>query len=157
MMNAQQIMTSDPACCGPDTIAREAARQMVDRDCGCLPVVDDDRKVTGVVTDRDLATRGLAEGKGADTPVAEVMSSPAVCCGTGTDTSEVAEMMAQHQVRRVPVVDGDDRLVGMVGQADLARQADVDASADSDTVAEVSQPTRDSRSVGAEGPGRLQP
>lgn len=156
-MNAQQVMTSDPACCGPDATARDAARQMIDHDCGCLPVIDDDRNVTGVVTDRDLATRGLAEGKGPDTPVREMMSSPAVCCGTGTDTTEVAEMMAQHQVRRVPVVDGDDRLVGMVAQADLARQGDVDAGAVAGTVAQVSEPTGDSRSVDAEGRGRLQP
>lgn len=156
-MNAQQVMTSDPACCGPDTTASEAARQMTDHDCGCLPVIDDDGKVTGVVTDRDLATRALAEDTDPDTPVREVMSSPAMCCGTSTDTTEVAEMMAQHQVRRVPVVDADDRLVGMVAQADLARQGDLDAGSVAGTVAAVSEPTRDSRSVDAEDSGRLQP
>lgn len=153
-MQAQQLMTADPACCRPTATAREAARQMIDHDCGCLPVVDDDRKVTGVVTDRDLATRGLGEGHGPDTPVADLMSSPAVCCGPGTDTAEAAQMMAHHQMRRVPVVDEENRIVGIVAQADVARQADLDAGAVAGTVAQVSQPISDSRSLDPDGPGR---
>lgn len=141
--------------CGPNATARDAARQVIDHDCGCLPVIDDDQKVTAVVTDRDLATRELAEGKGPQILVSQLMSSPAVCCGTGTDTANVAEMMAQHQVRRIPVMDGQDRLAGVVAQADLARQADLDAGELAGTVAEVSQPTSGSRSVGAESPGQI--
>jgi CBS domain-containing protein len=156
-MNVQGVMTSSPACCGPRDTARQAAGKMIEHDCGCLPVVDDDSQVTGVVTDRDLATRGLAEGRGPDTPVGELMSRPAVCCGAGADTAEVAKMMAQHQVRRIPVVDDGDHLVGMVAQADLAHNADLDADAVAGTVATVSKPTGGSRSVDSSGSGRIVP
>jgi CBS domain-containing protein len=97
--------------------AGDAARQMVEQDFGSLPVVDDDRKVIGIVTDRDLVARGFASGKGPDTTVADLMSSPVLCCGPSTDTADVANMIATHQVRRVPVVDDDDRVVGIVAQA----------------------------------------
>lgn len=97
---------------------------MREHDCGCLPVVEDQeaKRVVGVVTDRDLACRCLAEGKGADTRVEEAMSSDPSCCAADADVDEVERIMAERQVRRVPVVDAQGCCVGMVAQADLARQ-----------------------------------
>jgi CBS domain-containing protein len=76
----------------------------------------------GVVTDRDLATRGLARGLGPDTPVRDLMSENPSCCQPDDDVAEVERIMTERQVRRVPVVDADGRCVGMVAQADLARE-----------------------------------
>ena len=123
-MKAQDIMTASPACCTPDDTVQEAARLMQEHDCGCLPVVEDQesKRVVGVVTDRDLTCRCLAEGKGADTRVEEVMSADPSCCHPSDDVDEVERIMAERQVRRVPVVDAQGCCVGMVAQADLARQ-----------------------------------
>lgn len=141
-MQAQDVMTPDPACCRPQDTVRQAAQMMVDHDCGCVPIIDDQRRVEGVVTDRDLATRGLAAGKGPDTPLREVMSTPAVCCTPDADVDTVAAMMADNQVRRVPVTDRDQRLVGILAQADLATHAgQVGADQVGATVAEVSEET----------------
>ena len=122
-MKAQEIMTANPACCTPDDTVQEAARKMADTDCGCLPVVSDmeSKEIVGVVTDRDLACRCLGEGKGADTPVRQVMSAEPSCCTPDSDLEEVERIMAERQVRRVPVIDAQGCCVGMVAQADLAR------------------------------------
>jgi CBS domain-containing protein len=101
-------MTPDPACCTPDSTAREAASLMKEHDCGSIPVVEklETRRLVGTVTDRDLAVRGLAAGKGPDTPDDEV--------------EIVREVMIARQVRRVPVVDENGAVVGIVSQADVA-------------------------------------
>ena len=153
-MKAEEIMTRDPACCTPDDTAQEAARLMVENDCGCLPVVEDTEteRVVGVVTDRDLAARGLAEGKGADTPVRELMSGNPSCCTPDADVEEVERIMAERQVRRVPVVDVQGCCVGMVAQADLARAGRGVSDREVGRVVEnVSQPT--DRPGGESGPG----
>lgn len=150
-MKAQDIMTANPACCTADDTTQRAAELMEQNDCGCVPVVDDldTRHVVGVVTDRDIATRAVAAGKGPDTKVRDVMSSEPSCCGADDDVEDVARIMAERQVRRVPVVDSKGCCVGMVSQADLAREAD--ASSDvterevGKVVERVSEPTRASR------------
>ena len=121
-MQVHEMMTQQPACCTPDETVQRAAQLMKEHDCGCLPVVEDSRtkRVIGTVTDRDLACRGLAAGKGPDTTVREVMSKDPTCCRPGDDIGEVERVMAEKQVRRVPVVDERGCCVGMVAQADLA-------------------------------------
>jgi CBS domain-containing protein len=128
-MKARELMTSDPACCTPDQTIREAAGLMRDCDCGCIPVVEStaSRRLIGLVTDRDIAVRGIAVGKGADTRVREVMSSDPRCCSLEDDVDAIEKIMSETQVRRVPVVDGQGCCVGMVSQADLALN-DRDAS-----------------------------
>jgi CBS domain-containing protein len=123
-MKAREIMTGGPACCTPTDTARHAAELMSDRDCGCLPVVSDlqSHRLVGVVTDRDLATRALARGLGPETPVRDLMSDNPSCCGPDDDLAAVERIMAERQVRRVPVLDDDGCCVGMVAQADLARE-----------------------------------
>jgi CBS domain-containing protein len=122
-MKVHEIMTASPACCTPDDTAEHAARLMTDRDCGCLPVVDDTsgRRVVGVVTDRDLATRALGQGRGPETRVGDVMTADPSCCRADDEVETVERVMTQRQVRRVPVVDEAGCCVGMIAQADLAR------------------------------------
>jgi CBS domain-containing protein len=125
-MRASDIMTANPAHVTRNASARQAAMLMADYDCGCLPVVagEEDRRVVGVVTDRDLALRGLAQGRGPDTPVHELMTPDPNCCPANADVREVERIMADWQVRRVVVVDADGACLGMISQADLARAAE---------------------------------
>ena len=115
----QDAMTSNPAAITPETTAQEAARLMKSEDVGALPVVEDG-KLTCVITDRDLAIRGVAEGVGADTPVRDLASKDVVTIDPQQSLEEAARLMGQHQVRRLPVVEEDGRLVGMLAQADVA-------------------------------------
>ena len=123
-MKIRDIMTPDPACCLRDTTAREAAGMMKEYDCGAIPVVErmDRRALVGIVTDRDLAVRGLAEGKGPDTPVKELMTDGPAAADPDDEVETVREVMIREQVRRVPVAGRDGLLVGIVAQADLARE-----------------------------------
>ncbi len=115
----QDVMTPNPTAVTPETPAREAARIMKTEDTGILPIVEGDR-VVGVVTDRDLALRVVAEGRGAETPVAEIASKDLVTIDPQQSLEEAARLMAEHQVRRLPVVEEDGRLVGILSQKDLA-------------------------------------
>lgn len=123
-MRVCDIMTPDPACCTPDSTAREAATLMKEHDCGSIPVVENTltKRLVGTVTDRDLAIRGLAAGKGPDTPVRELMTEAPITSGPEDEVEIVREVMVARMVRRVPVVDDDGALVGIVAQADIARE-----------------------------------
>jgi CBS domain-containing protein len=116
----QEAMTSNPTTVSPDTTAGDAAQIMKSEDIGSLPIVEDD-KLFGVVTDRDVAIRIVAEGRGADTPVDEIASKDIVTVDPQQSLEEAARLMAQHQVRRLPVVEEDGRLVGILAQADIAQ------------------------------------
>ena len=124
-MKAREIMTENPACCTPESTAHEAARLMAECDCGVIPVVEstESMRLVAVVTDRDLAVRGLARGKGADAKVRELMSSDPYCCRPDENVKDVERAMAERQVRRVPVIDESNRCIGIIAQADLARAA----------------------------------
>lgn len=117
----RDIMTENPVSVRPDSQVVEAARLMASEDVGSLPVVDGDRLV-GVVTDRDITVRVVAEGRDAGaTTVGEIASSDPVTVKPDADLDEALREMARNQVRRIPVVEGD-RLVGIVAQADVARE-----------------------------------
>jgi CBS domain-containing protein len=118
---AADVMTADPQSVAQSATAAEAARLMREQDVGSLPVVSSNRVVVGVVTDRDLVVRVIAEGLDpATTPVTKVATDPPVTVEASTDLDEALELMAKHQVRRLPVVEGD-QLVGVIAQADVAR------------------------------------
>lgn len=123
-MKVRDIMTENPACITPETSARQAARLMEDNDVGSLPVVESEasRRLVGVVTDRDLALRVLARGESPEVQVREVMSSNVQCCRAEDSLDDVENAMARHQVRRIPIVDANNCVIGMVAQADLARE-----------------------------------
>lgn len=115
----QNAMTASPTTVAPSTTASEAARTMKSENVGSLPIVEDDRLV-GVVTDRDLALRVLGEGRDGNTPVGEIASKELVTVDPQQSLEEAARLMAEHQVRRLPVCEEDGRLVGILAQADVA-------------------------------------
>jgi CBS domain-containing protein len=141
-MKAQDVMTGDPRSLTPDSSVREAARLMKEINAGVIPVVDaSSNKLVGVVTDRDIAIRVVAEGKDADCCISEVMSSGTIATASPTDdVDRVMETMSREQVRRIPIVDERGSLVGIVAQADIVRKAD-DKKAEQ-TVEKISQPGR---------------
>ena len=116
----QDAMTSNPTTIEPGTSAREAAKLMKTEDVGSLPIVEDSRLV-GMITDRDLAIRVLAEGKDAETPGSEIASKDLVTVDPQQSLEEAARLMAEHQIRRIPVVEEDGKLVGILAQADVAQ------------------------------------
>ena len=121
-MKIRDVMTRDAKLTHPEDTLRDAARLMRDRDCGILPVAEGDRLV-GMITDRDIAVRCIAEGRGPDTKVHEAMTQEVKYCFEDEDAEHVAHNMAQIQVRRLPVMNRDKRLVGIVSIGDLARDA----------------------------------
>jgi CBS domain-containing protein len=123
-MTVQEAMTHSPRSVRPEDSAVEAARLMRDEDTGIAPVTDGD-KLVGVVTDRDLAIRVVAEEKDPrEVKVGDISSQNLVTVDPQQDLDEALRLMAQHQVRRLPVVEEDGRLVGILAQADVARKAE---------------------------------
>jgi CBS domain-containing protein len=122
-MRVSEAMTRDVRVASPGQSIREVARMMDEIDAGALPVGENDRLV-GMITDRDIALRAVAQGKGPDTPVREVMSREVKYCYEDEDLEHVAENMGELQVRRLPVVNRDKRLVGIVALGDIARSED---------------------------------
>lgn len=143
-MKVKDIMTADPAVCTPEASISDAARLMCTHDCGEIPVVDnrESRKPVGVITDRDIACRAVANHKEADTRVSEVMSKGVVTCSPDADAEECMELMQEHQLRRIPIVDAQGKISGIVAQADLARQTGhVETAQVVRNVSQPSQPT----------------
>lgn len=118
-MKIRDAMTPDVRTVGSEATIREAAHAMAEQDVGVLPVAAGDR-LTGMVTDRDIAVRAVAIGKGPDTTVGEVMTHEVLYCFEDDDVADVCENMADMQIRRLPVVNADKRLVGIVSLADIA-------------------------------------
>jgi CBS domain-containing protein len=118
-MRISECMTRGPHVTAPDQTICEAACVMAEIDAGMLPVGQDGRLV-GIVTDRDIAVRGIAKGKGPETSVREVMSSDVLYCFEDQDVSEVLENMGEIQVRRLPVLSRDKRLTGIVSLCDFS-------------------------------------
>ncbi|MDQ3824160.1 MAG: CBS domain-containing protein [Actinomycetota bacterium] len=117
----RELMTSNPSTVEANTPVVEAARLMRDEDIGIVPIVEGDRLV-GTITDRDITIRVVAEGGDPQsTTVREIASTQLVTIDPGQNLDEALRLMAQHQVRRLPVVEEDGRLVGIVAQADVAR------------------------------------
>lgn len=136
-MNLSDVMTATVAVARPGDTLQTVARAMAEHDIGSLPVVDGET-LLGIVTDRDITIRAVAKGLGGDTPVTEVMSTSVECCFEDDDLSDVSEKMAKNQIRRLPVVDRNKRLVGIVALGDLAR-ADKDKRT-GDTLEKISEP-----------------
>lgn len=125
-MQVSEIMTENPAVCTPDTRLQEVARLMVESDCGCIPVVESEEnmKPVGVITDRDIACRTVAEGKNPlEMTVSDCMSSPCATVPREASVEDCCRMMEEKQVRRVPVVDERGGCCGIVAQADIAESA----------------------------------
>ena len=136
-MKVSKVMTREVQTVRPDQAVKEAASFMLSADAGSIPVTEGDRLI-GMITDRDIAVRGIAKGYGPNTPVRELMTDDLVIARIDDDVEEVASRMSQAQVRRLPVVDRDERLCGIVSLADLSREADDDCAVEA--LEGVSQP-----------------
>lgn len=137
-MQISQCMTRDVKLVAPQDTIQKAACAMAEVDSGILPVSDGERLV-GLITDRDIAIRGVGAGCAADTPVQKVMSAEVRYCFEDEDVEEVLDNMADLQIRRLPVLDRDKRLVGIVSLSDLA---DREADETGRTLADIARPSR---------------
>lgn len=136
-MRISDLMTRDVSVAGPEATLRDAAEQMARIDAGALPVCDG-KRLLGMVTDRDIVVRGLAKGLGPETSVTQVMTEGVEYCFEDDDLIDVADKMSASQIRRLPVVDRDRNLIGIVSLGDVARQASPRESGEA--LEEISQP-----------------
>lgn len=120
-MQVKDAMTTNVELASPNQTIRQAALLMGKHDCGALPVADKDSLV-GMITDRDIAIRAIATGKGPKTPVREIMTPDVLYCFEDQDIEEVARNISDIKVRRLPVMNRDKRLVGIVSLGDIARR-----------------------------------
>jgi CBS domain-containing protein len=140
-MKAKDIMTKNPKCVTPETSVREAARLMKEEDVGVLPVVDRDGsdRLVGIVTDRDIAIRHVAEGHDSSScPVREAMTSNVRTARENDDVNDVMDVMGKEQIRRIPVINERGALIGIVAQADIVREARDDKKAER-TIEKISE------------------
>lgn len=141
-MQVRDVMTTNPECVTPGTTIREAAQLMQRENVGIIPVVEEkgSKRLVGVVTDRDIAIRIVAEGRDGGTRVSEIMTSDQIkTCAPDDDVNDAMEVMANEQVRRVPIIDDRGALVGIIAQADIVRKARDGNRAES-TVQQISEP-----------------
>ena len=139
-MLVQDVMTADPACCTANTPLQEVAKMMIDNDCGCIPVVDSEgsKKPVGMITDRDITIRTVAEGRNPlDLTASDAMTVNAVTVTPETTVEECCNLMESNLIRRIAVVDESGACCGMVAQADIAVNADESKTAE--VVQEVSR------------------
>jgi CBS domain-containing protein len=121
MPNARDIMTADVTCVGENESLADAARKMADLDVGSLPICGEDNRLKGMLTDRDIVVKALAQGRNpSEITAGELAQGKPVTIGADDDVTEILRTMGSNQVRRLPVIDGHD-LVGMVAVADVAR------------------------------------
>ena len=143
MKTCCEVMTKNPSCCLPTEAVSGVARLMKKENVGSIPVIESEqtKKLIGIVTDRDLALQVVAEGRDAkSTIVADVMTLEAITCHVDDGIQKAVDAMAKHQLRRMPVVDNDNKIVGIISQADVATRVDKPDETAA-MVKEISQPT----------------
>ena len=148
-MQVKEIMTSDPACCTPDTPLQRVAEMMVEKDCGEIPVVENAASLVpvGVITDRDITCRTVARGLNPLTlTAAECMTTPCITVTPDTSLDDCCRLMEEKQIRRVPVVNTDGACCGIVALADIARHAPKGETAE--VVREVSEASSSASAAG---------
>jgi CBS domain-containing protein len=141
-MKSKDVMTKDPACCMSSDTVQQCAEMMKTHDVGSMPVVEDEgsRRLVGIITDRDVAVRVVGEGLDPKTTsVSDVMSREPVCVQPEEELDQAMERMKDRQIRRVPVVDEQHRLIGIIAQADVATQGH-DNEKTGEMVRDISEP-----------------
>lgn len=124
-MKCSDVMTKNPKTCAATDFVAQAAQLMKSEDVGPIPIVGDNGKLAGIITDRDIVLKVVAEGRDPKTTkLADVMTTDLISCTVDGDIEEMLDLMEDNQVRRIPVVDGSGRLVGIVSQADIATRLD---------------------------------
>lgn len=140
MTSISAVMTPNPAACRINTPVRDVARMMLENDCGQIPVLDDQNRPMGVVTDRDIAIRLVAKSGNGPATAGDIMTSPIKTVRVDSDLKACICLMEEAKVRRVPVVDASGKLAGIVALADIALAGKSKATAE--VVQEVSAPMR---------------
>ena len=128
MKKCNEVMTKNPVCCRPDDMVVKVAQLMQSENIGSIPVIENEQtqKLVGIVTDRDLALKIVAKGQDAkSTKVEAVMTRKIVTSRAGDDLQMALDAMAEHQLRRIPIVDDDDKIVGIIAQADVATRVNL--------------------------------
>ena len=132
-MKCSDVMTKNPKTCAPTDFVQQSAQLMKTEDVGPIPIVGSDGKLEGIITDRDIVLKVVAEGRDPKTTkLADVMSTDLITCASDGDIEETLDLMEDNQIRRIPVVDASGRLVGIISQADIATRLD-----DSEKTAEL--------------------
>lgn len=142
MIKSNVVMTKDPECCLPGDSVSTAAQKMKEKNVGAIPVIEDEqsKKLVGIVTDRDLALHVLAESRDArTTKVADVMTRKVIYSHVDEDLDKVVDTMGKYQLRRMPVVEDGNKIVGIISQADIATRVDKPEET-ARVVKEISQP-----------------
>ena len=127
MKKCNEVMTNNPVCCLSSDLATKAAELMKSNEIGSIPVIDNEstKKLVGIVTDRDLTLKILAGGLDAKSAkVDAVMTRKVITCRADDDLQKALAAMAEHQLRRIPIVDDDNKIVGIIAQADVATRVD---------------------------------
>lgn len=149
-MKVREVMSTNPVCCLPTDTAQKVARILRDNNIGSVPVVADQqsRELIGMITDRDLCCSVLADGLDPNsTSVGSFVTREPVTCWDGENLEKCESAMQEHQVRRIPIVDGQNKVIGIVSQADLARKDQPERVGK--TVAEISKPEQEAPSIAA--------
>ena len=144
-MKIKEVMSQNPVCCLASDSAQSVARMMCERNIGSIPVVSDQqsKQLLGMITDRDLCCSVVAGGLDPKTtPIQKFITANPITCRDGENIDKCEQVMQKHQVRRVPVVDGQNHIIGIVSQADLALKGKPERLPK--TIAEISKPTRTS-------------
>ncbi len=147
-MKIREIMSRDPACCLVSDTAQTVAKILCDRNIGSMPVVADqqERKLVGMITDRDLCCSIVAQGLDPKTTqIKKLVTLSAFTCREGGNVETCERLMQEHQVRRIPIVDAEERVIGIVSQADLALRDKGERVLK--TVAEISKPAQHATAV----------
>ncbi len=141
MQTCREIMTRMPVCCQTTDSAQDAARLMLEANIGSVPVITNvGKRLVGIVTDRDLALKVIADGRnGRETRVEQVMTPNPVTCRPEDDVQRVLSLMGEYQIRRVPIIDENQQIIGIVSQADIALRTDNEQKV-AEVVEEVSKP-----------------
>lgn len=143
-MKIRQVMTKDPSCCVPSDVVQKAAGIMRDENAGIVPVIENEqsRKIVGVVTDRDLCMNAVAEGRDPRALAVEAcMTSGAVTCSPNDSVEKATELMRENQIRRVPVVNEQGELQGIVSMADVVGRGEIKTTQTHETLKQVSAPS----------------
>lgn len=139
-MKVREVMTSNVSIITTNSTIQEAANQMRNLNVGSIPICDNSRRPVGIVTDRDIVIRNVAEGMGGNTSVDSIMSKNPISVSPETDIHQAAEIMAKHKIRRLPVVENEE-IIGIVAIGDLAVR-DIYANEAGDALSNISQPSK---------------
>ena len=128
-MKVKDCMCGNICCVTPDSTVQDCAKLMCDEHIGCIPVCDTLQNVVGLVTDRDVILRSVACDKDAkNTPVSEIMTSKVCCCNGESDVSDAEKLMSDYQIRRLPVVNKDNKIIGIITLGDIAKNSNINSN-----------------------------